>query len=139
MIAAWLAGKPMQIAVLTLAALAILALPALAVQTVRLDGISFFGWHLVEGALAARDAARQGAAACNAAGTALHAALDQQNAHIAALGKATAAAQARMRTALAAARVQSAKAAETEAQILAARPGADLCQSADALILEDVR
>jgi hypothetical protein len=129
----------MQIGVLALAALAILALPALAVQTVRLDGISFFGWHLVEGALAARDAARQGVAACHSAGAALDGALARQNAQVAALARASADAQARAQAALAAARAQSAKAAATEAQILAARPGADLCQSADALILEDVR
>jgi hypothetical protein len=139
MLSAWLAGKTVRIVVFLLAALAVPALPALAIQTARLNGISFFGWHLVQGALDARDAARRQADACNAAGAALNDALVRQNARIEALGKASAAAQARARTALSQARTQNAKAAAAQARILAARPGGDLCQSADALILESVK
>lgn len=57
MIEEWLANKTIQIVAGVLALLGVVCTPVAIVQTVRLDGVSLFGWHLVDGALSARDAA----------------------------------------------------------------------------------
>lgn len=135
-----------KVIILVLAFLSLIAIPAAIVQTVRLDGISLFGWHIVDGALqAATDSQNAAAAAqkslgtCQANRTTLQASIDQQNTQIQALGQASATAQARAAQALAAAQAKANVANAREAQIMAAKPGADLCRSADALILENVQ
>ena len=49
MIATWLAGKLSGIIIFCIACLSIILIPAVIVQTVRINGISFFGWYAVDG------------------------------------------------------------------------------------------
>lgn len=49
MIATWLAGKVSGIIIFLIACLSIVLIPAVIVQTVRLNGISVFGWYAVDG------------------------------------------------------------------------------------------
>ena len=139
MIATWLANKTFQIGVIILAVLGIVTVPLAIIQTVRLDGVSIMGWHLTQGVLAAREQAVKNLGACRADGAGLQNALALQNNRIAALAKAGAAAQARADRALAQVRAAGKAAMARERQLLAAKPGSDLCRSADALILETVK
>lgn len=49
MIAAWLAGKVSGIIIFCVACLSVVLLPAVIIQTVRINGISVFGWYAVDG------------------------------------------------------------------------------------------
>lgn len=49
MIAGWLAGKISGIIIFLIACLSIVLLPAVVIQTVRINGISVFGWYAVSG------------------------------------------------------------------------------------------
>lgn len=49
MIATWLAGKVSGIVIFCIACLSIVLVPALAIETVRLNGISILGWYAVDG------------------------------------------------------------------------------------------
>lgn len=57
MISAWLANKAFGIVCFILACMALVTIPVVVVQTVRLDGVTVLGWHIVDGAIQARDAA----------------------------------------------------------------------------------
>lgn len=54
-----LTGKISGIIIFCIACLSIILLPIAIVQTVRLNGVTFLGWHIVDGAIAARDIAYQ--------------------------------------------------------------------------------
>ena len=49
MIAAWLASAVGKIIVFGLAILGLILIPAMVIQTIRLNGISVFGWYAVSG------------------------------------------------------------------------------------------
>lgn len=49
MIAAWLAGKVSGIIIFCLACLGVILIPAMIVQTVRINGVSVFGWYAIQG------------------------------------------------------------------------------------------
>jgi len=49
MIATWLAGKLSGLIIFLIACLSIILVPVSAIQTVRLNGISVFGWYAVHG------------------------------------------------------------------------------------------
>lgn len=49
MIAAWLAGKVSGLIIFCLACLGVLLIPAMIVQTVRINGVSVFGWYAIQG------------------------------------------------------------------------------------------
>lgn len=146
MVAAWATNKVLTIFVCVLALLGLIMTPVAAVQNVRLDGISLFGWHLVDGAVQARDvayAARDKALSdlgtCNANTKGLRAAINTQNASISALGKETADAKARAAAAILAAKAGRQGAAANQRAIIAATAGADVCKSANDLIVENAK
>jgi hypothetical protein len=96
MIQTWLANKVFGLVVFALACAAVVAVPVAIVQTVRLDGVSFLGFHLIDGAISARDAAFQardkalGDLATSRANVAtLEAAVAKQNAKLRALNDET--------------------------------------------------
>ena len=49
MIATWLAGKTSGIIIFAIACLSIILLPIAAIQTVRINGVSFLGWYVIDG------------------------------------------------------------------------------------------
>jgi hypothetical protein len=146
MIAGWLAGKVSGLIIFCVACLAIPLAIGLGIQTVRLDGVSLFGWHVIDGALyekqqavQARDLALKNYGICQGNEQKLNASIIEQNAKILILGRATANAQAAADEALKAAQTRTTQLQAAEARILAAKPGADQCKSADTLILESVK
>lgn len=146
MIAGWLAGKISGLIIFAIACLSIPLAIAAGIQTVRLDGISLFGWHLVDGAIYAeqqaehaRDRALQDLGVCHTNVKTLQASIDLQNGHIKDLGDKTAAAGAKADAALKDAATKSQQLTQLAQKILAAKAGADQCKSADALILESVQ
>lgn len=136
MIAAWLANKAVMIAVVLLAILGTIMTPVAVVQTIRLDGFTLLGWHITDGALKAAADAKLDLNTCRANTDSLQAGISKQNASIAAMGRELKATQARAAAALAAAKAGRPAAAANQAAIIAAKPGPDICKSADALILE---
>ena len=93
----------------------------------------------VKTAQAQADAASRNLITCQGNQDALTKSLDAQNASVAALKAQGAAATASANKALAAASSASAAAQTSAAKLLTAKPGADLCASADALILETLK
>ena len=93
----------------------------------------------VKAAQAQTDAATRNLATCQGDQDALTKSLDAQNASLAALQKQGQTATATADKAIAAASSASAQAQASAARLLAARPGADICASADALILETLK
>lgn len=159
MIATWLAGKISGLIIFCIACLAPILLVGWIWEAVLLHGIGFtvpvFGWHvtLAHGAIEDRDNAfrarddalgklkisESNLATCRGNEGRLQSAINVQNDHVKALADETAAANARAAAALAKAKQSREKAETTATQILNTKPGADLCQSADALILENAR
>lgn len=146
MIAAWLTNKALTIVLVICAILGVIMTPVAAIQTVRLDGVSLFGWHLIDGALhgrdvanAARDRALSDLHTCHDNTKGLQASIDAQNAEILKMGADSDAATKRAADALAKAMAGRSAAKDALARIAAAMPGADACKSADALILETVK
>lgn len=145
MIATWLAGKLSGIIIFCLACAAIPLAIVAGVQTVRLDGFTLFWWHVVDGAIPARDAALKARdkalmdlGTCHGNVTTLEANIGIQNGKIADMGKQSAADRAASDAAYAALASQRKTNASKIAQILATKPGADQCASADNLILESL-
>lgn len=146
MIATWLTGKLSGIIIFVLACLSIPLGIAAGVQTVRLDGISLFGWHLIDGAIyaeqqaeSARDAALKDLGTCQSNERTLQASIAMQNGAIHDLGIKTTEAEAKANAALDDVAAKSKQMAALEQKIMAAKPGADQCKSADALILENLQ
>jgi hypothetical protein len=93
----------------------------------------------VKSAQAQTDAATRNLATCQGNQDALTKSLDAQNASLAALKARGDAATASADKAVAAASTASSAAQASAAKLLASKPGADLCASADALILETLK
>ncbi len=145
MIAGWLAGKLSGIIIFCIACAAIPLAIIAGVQTVRLDGFTFLWWHIVEGAIPARDAAIKARdraltdlGTCHANVAGLEDKIAIQNGKIADLGKESADAKAKADAAYAALADARKSNAAKIAQIMAAKPGPDQCKSADDLILESL-
>ena len=85
------------------------------------------------------DAATRNLATCQGNQDALTTSLDAQNASLAALRTQGQAATASADKAIAAESTASVQAQAAAAKLLAAKPGADICASADALILETLK
>lgn len=49
MIEGWLAGKLSGLVIFAVACLSVVLIPAVVVQTVRIDGLDIFGWYAVDG------------------------------------------------------------------------------------------
>lgn len=134
-ITSWLAQKAVLIAVLVLALVGLVCGPLAAIQAVRINGVTIFGWHAVTGlkpglllAEEARDAAINDLAQSRANANLLNAALTKQNAAIADMGAQTYAKLAAM-AALLAASDQDRKAMSARLAVYLAAPpvGADEC------------
>lgn len=136
MIATWLASAAGKIIVIGLAIIGLLCGPIAAYQYFQINGLTLpvFG-HVVAGL---RDAAKD-LKTCQSNNKGLQNALDTQNEQIRALGQASADATSKANAALAKVQAQEPATQAAVAKIAAAKPGPDVCKSADQLILENVQ
>jgi hypothetical protein len=134
---AGLAGRSLMI---VLALAAIIAVPAAVVQTVRLDGISIFGWQVVDGFKPEADRLRSENATLSQNAGAYRDGLQSCNAGIERLRSASDDATKSAEAALNAARENGRELESKAVAILAKRNSdSDACAAADRLILGSLK